>query len=381
MPHPSHLVAILDKACEILRAEGVGPALAFIEAHRSQVRHPVNALVLEAEIRLAAGHYSEARALASQAIALNDQTPPFHSMYRALLGKICFVAGEYEAALIAYREAIHRNSSDSEALAGIRRTLAALARPRSDFSVTIITATTGRSHLLQAIESVQQQDYPNLEHIVVFDGTPPAPNLQAMATRHPLRLQATSFPTGKDGFNGHRIYGGYSLLCNGDYVAFLDDDNWMAPNHVSSLMTLITSRGLDWSYSLRMIHDSSGQPITADRCESLGQWPVWFNPSIHHIDTSCFMIRREIAVAECSHWHTRARTVNRFGSAGADTAFTQALLDHYPATLPSGHYTLHYRLGGNPRSVRASFFVRGNAASQQRYGGSYPWEAAANDPS
>ena len=36
--------------------------------------------------------------------------------------------------------------------------------------VSIITPTTGNPLLKQAVESVQAQDYDNLEHIIVIDG-------------------------------------------------------------------------------------------------------------------------------------------------------------------------------------------------------------------
>ena len=34
------------------------------------------------------------------------------------------------------------------------------------------------------------------------------------------------YPTGLDGFQGHRIYGGAPYLARGDLICFLDEDNW-----------------------------------------------------------------------------------------------------------------------------------------------------------
>ena len=34
------------------------------------------------------------------------------------------------------------------------------------------------------------------------------------------------------------------FLCRGNYVAYLDEDNWFDPDHVASLIEIIQSKGL-----------------------------------------------------------------------------------------------------------------------------------------
>ena len=47
------------------------------------------------------------------------------------------------------------------------------------------------------------------------------------------------YSTGKDRFNGHRIYGAGTYLSKGDFLIFLDDDNSLEPNHVEECVKTI----------------------------------------------------------------------------------------------------------------------------------------------
>jgi len=60
-----------------------------------------------------------------------------------------------------------------------------------------------------------------------------------------------------------------SFIANAPRLAFLDDDNWHAPNLLSTLASAIEGRA--WAFSLRWYCDSrTGEPLAIDQIESVG---------------------------------------------------------------------------------------------------------------
>ena len=164
--------------------------------------------------------------------------------------------------------------------------------------VSVITATTGNARLADCIESVRNQTYKNIEHVVVVDGRSRWESVSEIldalefpngSNEHVIVLP---HPTGLNRFNGHRIYGGFSFLASGDYIAWLDDDNEFTPSHIESLVRITEEKNLDWAYSLRQIVDSEGKFICNDDCENLGKYKSVIND--HFVDVSCFFVRREL---------------------------------------------------------------------------------------
>ena len=242
-------------------------------------------------------------------------------------------------------------------------------------SVTIITATTGNALLDKCLESVQGQTFARVEHVVVIDGPEHGEKAEAIIGKcgrsRPLHVIRLPCPTGKNRYHGHRIYGATPFLCDGDFVAFLDEDNWFEPDHIESLIEIINERQLHWAYSLRKITDRNGDVITTDDCESLGRWPVWNNPNDHLVDTSCYMIRRDIAIRFSWVWNRRARPP---GVRDADRELCRLLMKHAGNFDTTGKYTLNYRVGSNPYSVNEDFFIRGNSIMSKKYPNGFPWQ-------
>lgn len=244
--------------------------------------------------------------------------------------------------------------------------------------VSVITATTGGVRLADCIDSVRNQTYKNIEHYVIVDGSDRWEQTSEI-------LNAMEFPngnnefvivlphaTGLNRFNGHRIYGGFSFLTNGDYIASLDDDNEFTPNHIESLVKITQEKQLDWAYSLRQIVDSKGEFICNDDCENLGKYKSVLND--HFVDVSCFFVRRELAVNIAPIWHRQARPPN--GMMEVDRALT-AVLMHEQNKLKfdsNNDYTVKYRVGSTGISVQADFFINGNAEMLKRYAGKLPWK-------
>ena len=233
--------------------------------------------------------------------------------------------------------------------------------------VAIVTPTIGSEHLEQCIQSVQKQTYTNLAHYIFLDGEEYFPRIHPKIIRvnasREIRLVAMEENVGK-GWYGHRVYAACSFLVNADVICYLDEDNWLEPNHVQTIVDKLEA-GYDWVYSFRNIHDKDGEFICEDNCESLGKWPVYVNPSVFHIDTSTFGVRRSVALAVGHAW---------YGQWGADRQFFSALRKHFPNFEGTRQYTSNYRLDGNPNSVTKEFFLEGNQKTLEMCGGEYPWK-------
>lgn len=227
--------------------------------------------------------------------------------------------------------------------------------------VAVVIPTIGAQHLEQCLDSVLNQTYKDTTIYLFKDGLDvKIPSfVNNISNIKQIRLDEN---VGK-GWYGHRVYAACSFLVNADIICYLDEDNFYEPEHVQTLVETI-SKGNDWAYSLRNIVDKNGEFICTDDCESLGKWPVYFNNEIFHIDTSCFAVRRDVAVRVGHSW---------YGQWGADRQFFGTIKKHYPKFDCTNTYTVNYRLDGNPNSVTKDFFEQGNKETHAKYGDKYPW--------
>jgi glycosyltransferase involved in cell wall biosynthesis len=233
-------------------------------------------------------------------------------------------------------------------------------------SAVVIVPTTGAETLKKTVESIARQSYTNLTALIVVDGKDHRSKVDKILVKEQSNLEKQivylTDNVGANGFYGHRIYAAFSHLINQDYVFFLDQDNWFDPNHVSSMISKLENTNSDWVYSLRSIVDKAGDFLCFDNCESLGKWEAW--TKTYHIDTNCYCLKREVAVAIAGAWH---------GGWGQDRVVRQALVQYFPQYECTGEYTLNYRLDGNPGSVSKEFFEQGNYTMAKQYDGNFPW--------
>ena len=117
--------------------------------------------------------------------------------------------------------------------------------------VSVIVRTCGRPRVLQnALRSIQEQDYPNVEAIVVEDG--PNVSEKFIRERFPdLNVRYFSF--------GHRQgrcrAGNWGMQqAAGKYLNFLDDDDLLLPNHVSVLAKRLEASGSLAAYAISEEH-------------------------------------------------------------------------------------------------------------------------------
>jgi glycosyltransferase involved in cell wall biosynthesis len=233
--------------------------------------------------------------------------------------------------------------------------------------VSIITPTIGTKYLQKCVDSVNKQTYNNVQHLIVIDGKEHRKKAEQQIY-HDADVLVLPYNTGHDQYNGHRIYGASTFFIKGDYVIFLDEDNWIEPNHIESLVETIKENDR-WAYSLRKIVDSEGNYVCNDDCESLGNWESVLND--YFVDVNCYMLRKDAALNFAPGWYRRARNVRE--QPEVDRLLSQWLRQNNFKANCTGEYSVNYRVGGREDSVTAEFFLKGNSVLGQRMNGEYPW--------
>jgi tetratricopeptide (TPR) repeat protein len=170
------------------------------------------------------------------------------------------------------------------------------------FDVAVVMPTVGRESILDAVRSVYaQQDAGRIQLLIGVD----AP-LGDFASLHEL-LEATpghvtpclfypGYSTSLRHGGPHPAFDGgvlrtlLSYLANARYLAYLDDDNWWAPEHLNSLRGAV--QGRTWAFSLRWFaHPESRQPVCVDEWESVGPGRgVFLSKFGGWVDPNCLMI-------------------------------------------------------------------------------------------
>ena len=229
----------------------------------------------------------------------------------------------------------------------------------------VITPTTGGRFLEACMASVQAQTQGNIEHWIVIDGPEfldgAMRTIKKFERKRPVVVLTLPRNTGAAGWNGHRIYGSVPFLADAETIAYLDDDNVFEPAHLADLAAAC-ERAVPpaaWAHSLRSIVDETGKVLCDDNCESLGGLCHTVNGvGDYLIDTSCYFMTRDLAIAVGPLWNARFR--DPAGKPEPDREVAKALLASAPHAVVRKH-SVRYRVGNTDRSVRAQFFLEGNA--------------------
>lgn len=139
-----------------------------------------------------------------------------------------------------------------------------IAEVREGPKVSVIVRTRNRPDLLaEALESLAKQEYRRAELVLVNDGGDP-PSLPG---GFPLPVVRVDLETnrGRAGAAGAGV-----AAATGDYVAFLDDDDLAAPEHLAALATLVQTPGVRVAYSdaavaVYELDEDAGRWVCRDR--------------------------------------------------------------------------------------------------------------------
>lgn len=194
--------------------------------------------------------------------------------------------------------------------------------------VSVITPTWQRhGPLLQGcIPSVRAQEGAEFEHIVVSDG--PDPVLRSMI---PAEIRYFELPEHDPEPHWGAPARNFALTqVKGDFIAYLDDDDWWAPSHLASLLAALAAEPeAAFARSCAMIPVKDGIP-----------WRIGDGPILHgRVQSSMLMHRRSLAAnwvsAGCEDWNL----VKGWVDSGAECAPTGlATATYNPSAGSSGAF-------------------------------------------
>jgi len=226
--------------------------------------------------------------------------------------------------------------------------------PQQQFDVAVVVPTVLRPHLQRALESVYAQDLDGTIQILV--GIDRALGSRALLdqliTAAPGHIHVTVIDPGYSTSLRHGgvhscFYGGamrtvLSFLANSRYVAYLDDDDWFAPNHLSSMLKAIQDH--DWVYSLRWYgHPEQTRGICRDRWESVGPENGVYAASGGFVAPSCLMLDKTRCAMSLPLW-----SVSAFPEGdGEDRLVLRSLTDQGLRGAGTGRATSFYTLDPN----------------------------------
>ncbi|WP_240775230.1 glycosyltransferase family 2 protein [Neokomagataea tanensis] len=155
------------------------------------------------------------------------------------------------------------------------------------FDVAVVMPSLLRPSLFHALHSIFAQKFPagQQKRIQIMIGVDCLNNdhanellARACAERPSNCVVSVLWP----GYSTSQRHGGFgrardggvlrsvlSQLANAPRIAYLDDDNWWAPEHLASMLEAI--EGHDWAWSGRhFVHPKTLRPICEDLWESVG---------------------------------------------------------------------------------------------------------------
>lgn len=217
------------------------------------------------------------------------------------------------------------------------------------FDAAVVIPTTLRPELARAVRSVYAQDLAGTVQIMVGVDVANGPRniLVELKRECPARRELTVIDLGYSTSARHGgIYRNWSggalrtilsFAANSRYLAYLDDDNWWAPAHLSDLLRAI--QGFDWAYSHRWYVDpDTGQPLCVDEWESVGPGKGIYRRRFNgFVDTNCLMLDKH----KC-HWVLPAWCIPKNDKgAGVDRVVFEKLSAEYSSTC-TGNATAYY---------------------------------------
>lgn len=236
--------------------------------------------------------------------------------------------------------------------------------------VTVITASTGNPLLSRCLDSVKHQTYENVQHLIFADGPGTWSKVGTQASGYRCEIIQLPYAVGKDRWNGHRQYGAGTYLADGDFVIYLDDDNYIDDDHIDQCMKIINA-GNQWTYAFRNIVNAKSEILCRDNCESLGKWASILHPEDYFIDVNCFFLPKMLAIQISPIWYCKFREP---GQPEIDRKLTYALRQIAPKFDSTYHYSVNYNVGNTGLSVQPDFFKNGNAEMLKRHNNNLPWE-------
>ncbi len=136
----------------------------------------------------------------------------------------------------------------------------------------IIPVYNVEEYLRQCFDSVEQQTYQNLEVIIVNDGS--TDNSASICIDYAQKNKWIYIEQKNSGLSAARNAG--IDVANGDYLCFLDSDDWLEPDMIKTLFIAATTNdagivecGLRWVYTDQVVEDCEKNSIILSSHDAL----------------------------------------------------------------------------------------------------------------
>lgn len=216
--------------------------------------------------------------------------------------------------------------------------------------VSVVIPFYSEVHWLQeAVESVRNQDYSNIEVILVNDGS--SADLSGIIREYGTLVRIIN--KGNGGPASARNAGMGAAV--GKYIAFLDSDDTWYPAKLSAQVAFMESTGMRWSqHSYRMFWDSVRKSKIIDTSVYSGD--VLRDCFISfRVQTSSVMILRTLV----EEYQVRFPTQKRYGE---DVDFYSQLASVFPLGYVPGVLS-RFRMRGSNAGFNASIQIRARAST------------------
>ncbi|MFZ1813072.1 MAG: glycosyltransferase family 2 protein [Rhizobiaceae bacterium] len=244
--------------------------------------------------------------------------------------------------------------------------------------VSVIIATWGRPHVLRhAIGCALGQTLREIEVIVVGDCTD-AETVRVISSIKDSRLRFINLPINYGEQSGPNNIG--VLSAQGEYVAFLNHDDFWFPDHLATALTWLQASGSDLCFTgAAVLVPPEVQKENADfpwLVGFLGQTgDALYTPLTLHVPASLWVLKREIhenlagwrPAAECRRESSRDFLLRawRSGYRMRSVPIVSAILlpstarqDSYLEQISGTHDKIASMLSGGPASLRATLCDR-----------------------
>lgn len=235
----------------------------------------------------------------------------------------------------------------------------------------VVMPTVLRPHLIQALRSVFAQNFQGRVHILVGIDTPLG-DLSVLEAANAERPSHCSVQVLWPGYSTSRRHGGLTppgdggalrcvltYLANSPYVAYLDDDNWWDPNHLTQMRAAIDQA--EWAYALRwFVHPVTRRTVCLDIWESVGPGQGLFREAFGgFVDPSCLMFNKVACPLVPPQWNFPLRD----DPMSADRSVFEVLSRKHRARS-TGHPTVFYTLQPGDGLHAARLRLMGSAYDQ-----------------